>query len=103
MGQENNLKEMWPTLALAVARQGREDGEMSLLFLGLRLPGRLDTSEEARRRDAQGIAKAEENVHRGRLPVVLKLADVGAVNLCRRRKLLLRQVGFLTSFTKFMA
>lgn len=70
MGQEKIPSELWPTSGRAVARREREDGEMRLLLLGLRLPGRLDTSKKAGGRDAQRIAKAEENVHRGRLAIV---------------------------------
>ena len=34
--------------------------------------------------------------------VVFELADVGAINLCRKSKLLLRKSGLMTCLAKFM-
>ena len=50
----------------------------------------LDTCDPFRSRDAQGVADAEQRIDRGRLLVVLKLVDVRAVSLGRKRQLLLR-------------
>lgn len=90
MGHEKNLMELWPTSGRVVARRGREGGETSLLLLGLRLPGRLDTSQEVGSGDAEGIANSVEKVNRGRLLVVFQEGDVGTVNASRIRKLFLR-------------
>jgi hypothetical protein len=83
MGQEKIRQESWPTSSLAVAWRD-EDSEMRLLLLGFGLSASLDTGEKPGCGDAQGIAEAEENVHRGRLLVVFQEADVGTVNARRK-------------------
>ncbi len=62
----------------------------------------FDTSNDFRGGNAQCLTDAEQNFDRGRLLVVLKLTDVGAVDLCRKGKLFLRHFGIKASFAKFM-
>jgi hypothetical protein len=50
----------------------------------------LDPEEKVGSGNSQRITKAEKKVHGGRFVFVFKLTDVGAINLCRKSKLLLR-------------
>ena len=63
----------------------------------------LDPKEKPGSGNAHCVTQAKEDVHGRRFVVVLQLADVGAVNLSRKRKLFLRQSGFLACLANFLA
>jgi hypothetical protein len=73
------------------------------LLLPSRLPGPLNAADEFRGRHTQGIADSEQEIDGRRLPVVFKLADVGAVNVGSERQLFLRLFRVLTGFSEFIA
>lgn len=66
-------------------------------------PGALDTGEDFRGGDTEGVADQEEDIDGRGFVVVLQLAQIGTVDLRRKSRLLLRQSGFLTGLAEFFA
>ena len=73
------------------------------LLLASDLPRPFNTGDEFGGRHPQGIADSEQEIDGRRLPVVFKLADVGAVNVRSERQLFLRLFGVFTGFSEFIA
>jgi hypothetical protein len=67
----------------------RPDWENAPDTTGLHLKAEQPPKEKPRSGNAHCVTQAEEDVHGRRFVIVLQLADVRAINLCRKRKLLL--------------
>jgi hypothetical protein len=81
---------------------GAEEQQKEGLLTALARRVRFDSGKNFRSQDAQSVTDTEEDVHGGGFVVVFQLADVGTVNPCRKRKLFLRQIGFIACLTEFL-